>query len=271
MASLQEILKNAGIKDEVIAGLPPEVVTSLTGYAADADTRLSAAEKALLEANDLKTTLDSYTESEIVPKLTRAAEIETKLAAYEAAVAKAKEQGFNIELPNLPGGNPPAAVPGSPARGGNVAPGFDPAKFQNVVGSVIAQVADVSNEYQRLYGTPMPDNFESLAAEAERMHKPIFQYAAEKYKFADRKQQKAQEIKDAELKAAREAGKQEAAKEFAERGGNNPNLRRGVDSRFPQVKRTTEEVANIRNMPDRQRIQGITDRVKAQIREAHSA
>src|SRR6185503_10306607 len=105
MPTVAEILKTAGIKDEVIAGIPAEAVTALTGYVSDADTKLTAAQQAEaqaaelkriaeLEKNDVKTYVEQYG-----AKLTDSASLQAKYDATVKYLESLKAQGFDVTIP----------------------------------------------------------------------------------------------------------------------------------------------------------------------------
>src|SRR5580698_2840988 len=52
MPTLAEVLKAANVKEEVIAGLPPDVVAAITGFVSQADTTLQTAAQKDVEAKE---------------------------------------------------------------------------------------------------------------------------------------------------------------------------------------------------------------------------
>src|ERR1700726_4937254 len=180
MASVAEILKTAGITEEVAAGLPKEVVSALTGYVAEADTKLSTAtqeaqkaEEARRQAELERVEINKYVE-EYGNSLTKTASVEAENKALKTYLESLKGQGFEVNLPT----EAKPVVPGSPAIGGNA---VDENKILGRVGSVLSQWLDANNEHIRLYGVPIPDNSTEVAEEAARARKPVGVYLAEKY------------------------------------------------------------------------------------------
>jgi len=149
MATVQEILKAAGLGDEIAAGLPKEVVTALTGYVSEADTKLTTAQQeaekaaelrrqAELDKNDVKTYVEQYG-----AKLTESASLEAKNKALVTYLQSLKDQGFDVTIPEVTAGAKPV-VPGSPAIGGNA---VDETAILGKVGSVMSQWLDANNEH----------------------------------------------------------------------------------------------------------------------------
>jgi len=269
MPTVAEILKTAGIKDEVIAGIPAEAVTALTGYVSDADTKLTSAQQAEAQAAELKriTELEKKEVLDYVEnygnKLRETSSIQAK---YDAAVAQLKslrEQGFTVDLPSdTPAANP--AVPGSPAVGGNA---LDENAILGKVGSVMSQWLDANNEHIRLYGTPIPEQSTALAEEARQARKPIGQYIAEKFKFKAKQdeQQKAAFQKTVDEQVAAKLAEKE--RKLAEERGSNPNLRPGEPSRASLVTKIKSEDFHKSdgNVPARERNRRMLDRIHADI------
>ena len=54
MPTVAEVLKAAGVAEEVAAGLPKEVVNALTGYVSEADTKLSTAAEEAKKAEEAR-------------------------------------------------------------------------------------------------------------------------------------------------------------------------------------------------------------------------
>jgi hypothetical protein len=267
MATVAEILKAAGIGDEIAAGLPKEVVTALTGYVSEADTKLTAAQQAEAQAAELK----RIAELEKKDVKTYVEQYGTKLreqaglqANYDAAVVTLKslrDQGFTVDIPgDTPGAKP--AVPGSPAVGGNA---VDETKILGRVGSAMSQWFDANNEHIRLYGVPIPDASEALFAEATSARKSPGQYIAEKYKFKAKQeeQQKAAFQKTVDEQVAAKLAEKE--RKLAEERGSNRNLRPGEPSRASLVTKIKSEDFHKSdgNVPQRTRIQRVLEGINA--------
>lgn len=277
MPTVAELLKSAGIADDVAAGLPKEVVTALTGYVSEADTKLQTAsqeaqkaEEARRQAELERKEINDYVEN-YGTSLTKMASVEAKNEAMATYIKKLKADGFAVP-DELIGGEPAkkAAVPGSPAEGANV---LDEGKILGRVGDVMSQWLDANNEHIRLYGSPIPDNSTAIADEASRARKPIGAYISEKYKFETKRKEKADlEYKtrvDNEVKSRLE----EERRKMAEESGSNPNLRTGESSRnsfVPKIKRDEFQKSS-GNVPSRERKARMLDKIHSEVTAAHSA
>lgn len=237
MPTLIEILKTNGIAEDVIAGLPPAVVTAVTGYVSQADTTLqTAAQKeaaaaealrqAALEKDDINRYVENYGNS-----LTKVASVEAENKALKTYLESLKTQGFEITLPSAADPAATPAVPGSPAIGGNVDVSKLVAQVRGEAGAVMAAYLDANNEHLRLLGTPIPDSSQTIAAEAARARKPIGEYLAEKYKFAEKRKEKQEAEYKARVDADVKARLDEEHRKEAEARASNPNLRPGESSR----------------------------------------
>lgn len=268
MATVAEILKAAGIGDEIAAGLPKEVVTALTGYVSEADTKLTTAQQEAEKAAELRrqAELDKKEVTDYVAnygaKLTDTASLQAKYDATVTYLKSLKDQGFDVTIPDVtPTAKP--AVPGSPAVGGNV----DENSILGKVGSVMSQWLDANNEHIRLYGTPIPEASTSLADEARNARKPIGQYIAEKYKFKDKQTERQQAEFQKKIDEGVAAKLAEEKRKLAEASGSNPNLRPGEPSRASLVTKIKSEDFHKSdgNVPARERNRRMLDRIHAEI------
>lgn len=237
MPSIAELLAAANVKDEVIKGLPAEVVTVIEGH-------LTSAANSLTEANRLKALADQGQKEidEYVVKygedLNALASARAQVAGYEAALGKLKADGINIPVFPSPAGGQPV-VPGSPAMGGN-AP-VDANQIFRTSAAFAAQGIDASNEYLRLFGSPMPDTIESLATEAQANRMTPAKWAEHKYKFAEKRETKSKEEEQKKLDSYATQKVEEDRRKRAEASGSNPNLVQGGTSRNSVVRKVNPE------------------------------
>jgi hypothetical protein len=142
--------------------------------------------------------------------------------------------------------NVPGSTPGSPT-------------LIDDVRSALSDTTWAMGEYQRLHGGFLPDDPMQLAREAEGMKLPYRDYVSKKYNFAGKRdeiQRKAQEDHDAavradsdktwgeKLKASEDKAKtdlEKARTEWAERTGNNPDVRTTVPSEMREVNRAVQQ------------------------------
>ena len=277
MPTVQEILKSAGVADDVAAGLPKEVLAAFNGITADADTKLStAAQKAAqaeearrqaeLEKQEIETYVSKYETS-----LNEQGSLKAKYDATVAYLESLKTQGFDVKLPGGDAGDgKKPIVPGSPAIGGNA---VDEGKILGRVGSVMSQWLDANNEHLRLYGTPIPDPSTAIGEEAARARKPVGEYLAEKYKFAEKRREKEKSDYEARVKADAAVIVAEERRKDAEKNGSNPNLRAGESSRasiVPKIK-SEEFHKGDGNVPVRERHRRMLEHLHKDVEAIHSA
>lgn len=282
MPKLADVLKQAGVKDEVLAGLPPEVVSAADGYVAAAETTLAQAQQAeatareeLRQAGLTKSEIDQYVET-YGANLDRLTTLQAEKASMQAFLNSLKENGTINEVPQFgapaPSGAQPA-VPGSPARGANVA---DVDKFKGEFNSVVSQLnsfEDARDEYFNLTGKPIPEKRADLIRQASQARKPLGEFIAEKYKFAEMHQQKADAELQQKLDAARKEGETAATKKFAEERGSNPFTASGQPSNQPFVKKINHEefVGASGNQPRNVRLNRMLENIHKDLQQQQGA
>jgi hypothetical protein len=140
----------------------------------------------------------------------------------------------------------PNGTPGSPT-------------IMDDVRSALTDTTWAMQQYQQLHGGFLPDDPMQLAREADAMKLPYRAYVERKYQFAEKRQEiarKAQEDHDAAVRAdvtktyeEKLAAKDVEAKtnldkartEWAERTGNNPDVRTTVPSEMREVSRAVKQ------------------------------
>lgn len=273
MPTVAEILKSAGIAEDVASGLPKEVVTALTGYVAEADTKYATATEAERQAEEARrqAELERKQINEYVSNygtsLTEMASVKAKNDAQTAYLKSLKDQGFTVP-DDLVAAPPPAAkpvVPGSPAEGGN--------KEVRILADVTAQFLDANNEHIRLFGQPIPESSFALMEEANRARKPVGQYISEKFKFRDKQTENERKSFEAKVKAEVDRLDEERKKKFAEEHSSNPNLRRGESSQnsfVPKIK-PDEFHKSDGNVPVRQRHNRMLEKIHQEVAAQQNA
>jgi hypothetical protein len=241
--TVEDILRESGLTDEQIKAIDEKVKTGLTQV-------VSTAAQTLEQAENVKRLQAQQYEQEIAPALDKwaneKAAADTKLAAYEAALKAAKEGGFQIpEILNTA----PAAQRDQTGRfvtGANQVPG-SPAfvdiekKLRDDLGGAFSFAADTQWKYRSLFGTEMPDAPTAIIREAAAQRMSPADYAAKKYGFAEKEAARKAEEKKKEIDAAVTAAVSAKEKEWAERGGNNPNLRQAITSQFSTIDKAVKE------------------------------
>lgn len=246
MPTVQEILKQSGFTDEQISAFDARAIEGFSKVLTTAEQAEKSAREAREAAELAKRTQDEDYETKIAPALDKwgneAAELRAREAFYRTQNEEARKAGFIAQ--DAPGYKPQGGTPpGSPQRGANgefVAgasgvPG-SPAYMTQVEGlQALSDVNWTNNEYFRLFKTVPPDDFSVLVAEAARMKLPYKQYVEQKYGFPAKRT----EIQNAQQKERDDKIRAEAIaendKKWAERGGNNPNVRVGQESQFSAI------------------------------------
>lgn len=271
--TVEELLKSKGIAEDVITGLPKDVIGHLTSYVSEADTKLQTATEAATTAEEArrqaeleKQEIDKYV-TDYGNSLTKTSSIEAKNAALTAYLTKLKADGFAVPE-ELVSGEPGKKTPVR-AEGGIL----DEGQILGKVGMVMSQWFDANNEHIRLFGVPIPDDSTSLNMEATRARKPLGEFAAEKYKFKETRVAKAKANDDKRIADGIKAGMEEERRKDAEARGSNPNLRNGESSRASLVKpiKTEEFHKSDGRMPRRARMGRMLDKIHKEVAEAQSA
>jgi hypothetical protein len=282
MPSVEEVLKQTGFTDDQIKAMDARAMEAFRTVLSSADTAQAAAAKEKENAElALRSNQDLY-QNQIVPALdgwgTEKANLEAQVAFYQKQNESARSSGFIPK--DAPGYTAPAAA-AAPARdergqfvpGANAVPG-SPAYMTLDQGlTALSNAQWVMSEHIRLFGQPIPDEFETVLREATAQRMPFRDYADRKYGFSTKKKEmteKAAKEHDDKIKADAIA---ERDKYWAERGGNNPNLRTGSESSFAKVQAGIKSgaVKDPLMMTKEQRHQQTTNLVQTEIRENESS
>ena len=232
-----------------------------------------AQEKAELESRSTKAFWDeTYTPGVNAWETERQKLLQDKInAEAQAAFMKAQNDGARAAgfLPaDAPSYTP--TTPTTPARdtGGRFVPGaqggtpgsptFTEDDIKKGFSTVLGTIPDLQWRHQTLYGKPMPISPTDLIKQAEAVRMSPAEYAAKTFRFSERQQELANQEKEAELAKVRaeaiapmqaqiEAEKAAAAKavadndkKWAEKIGNNPDVRIAQPSRFADVTRAVK-------------------------------
>jgi len=131
---------------------------------------------------------------------------------------------------------PPRNAAGEFVAGRNIVPGSPQYMTREEGFRALSNTQWVVTEHMRLHnGAPPPDDLETLSNEAVSQRMPLRDYAAKKYGFAEKREA----IKAAEQKKHDDAIRTEVEakvnKDWAEKVGNNPNIRVAQTSQFATV------------------------------------
>jgi hypothetical protein len=241
MATVEEILRQAGYTNEQVRSLDPRTITAFSGV-------LTAAQEAREAAELAQRSNVEFYENKIQPSLVEwdaektridndRANERAELAYYKAQNEAARQSGFIAA--DAPGFQPrdnqgryvagvPGATPGSPT--------FDMNTLYERAGDAVGILTDIQWEHQRLFGQPMPISPTELVKRADQVRLDPRTYASREFKFDERRQQmQAEESKKHDDEIRRERDKY-----WAERTGSNPDIRAGVDSKYADMRRAQQ-------------------------------
>lgn len=240
MTELEWLKQESGLNDEELKAyesiLGDGKFKTMLKKVIDANSAMEAAKtKAEGELEQFTTRY----QSEFVPALRDAAQqailADSKRAAAEAKLSKAKELGIVVDEPSSQDETEPRRAPGSPSP--NTVTRDDLGRFEQSQADVILAVQDLNAEHFGLFGAPL-GNTQDLVAQV-RKHKLLGNNGytlknawEEKYNVPAKRE----EIKTAAQKKHDEEIISVALKAERERSSANPNLRRGQPSRFDRYK-----------------------------------
>lgn len=247
--TVQEVLKQTGMTDEQIAALDSKVVagfTTVLSTATQAETAAAAAKEAAELAQRAQQEL--YRD-QIAPALdnwaTEKANKDAEIAFYRTQMESARSAGFiprdapgyTAPATQNPGVNVPQQDPatGRFVPGANSVPGSPAYMTPQQTYAAVTNATWLINEHMRLHGAPLPDEIDTVLKEANDRRLDFRTYAAQKYKFDDKRAEiaaNAQKAHDDKIRAEVAAAKD---KEWAEKVGNNPNVRTPVVSSYADV------------------------------------
>ena len=233
MPTVAEVLKQTGMTDEQIAALPP---TAITGFNTLVTTATEAQERAELAARANRELYDQ----QIAPALdgwgNEKANMQAELAFYKAQVEGGKAAGFvPADAPTFAGQQ--RNQQGQFVEGANPVPGSPQLieQVRNEASTALGMGMWAMQEYQRVTGQFLPDDVTALAQEASAQRMPFRDYVEKKYDFAAKRQAKVTADQEARDKKIREEAIAENNKQWAERGGTNPNVRQADTSQYAQM------------------------------------
>lgn len=252
--TVAEILKESGLTDEQITAIDAKALEGLTRVVTSANESQEKAELAL------RAQREEY-DKNIAPALANWADrdtaISTKAAAYETWINKVKESGYlpkeildampTFGTPSNPNPNPGTRdTSGRFVAGANPVPGSPGVveiekKLRDELGGAFAFAADTQHRYRTLYGQEMPDLPTALIREASQNRMSPMEWAAKKYNFAGKEQERVAAAEKAKIDAAVKDAVAAKDKEWAEKVGNNPNVRIPTESQFSSVSKAVAE------------------------------
>lgn len=246
--TVEDILRQTGFNDEQIKALDSRALSAFSTVLTTATAAEHAAREAKEQAELAQRAQNDLFQNKISPELDRwaveKAHQDADLAYKDAEVAYYRTQAEGARAGGFIPKDAPRFTP-APARDANngqfapnPVPGSPGQYFTVDQGlSAMSNVTWAMSEHQRLYGEPMPDEFQVLVRDAAAAHLDYREFVARKYKFNEKK---------AEIVAAKTAKEREALvketedrinKQWSERVGNNPNIRMPQDSQFADIRK----------------------------------
>ena len=243
---VKTFLLEQGLTEEEVKGMDTKtakVLATALGRYEEGSTALATAQEESKKAADAKKEAEEFWDQKVTPALAgvdkRIATASSETARYKAYLASLKEQGYDvpddlIAAPKKEGVDPAR----DPESGKWVTPDQLGKEIRSVAPTMVSLVA-LSNEYQDLYGSPYV-TADADWEEAQKSRKPFREFVRDKYKFAakksEREQAKLQKDKDDYA-----ADKVKAAQaQWAERHGENPELRSPMASKFDKIEKMAE-------------------------------
>jgi hypothetical protein len=240
--TVAEILKASGLTDEEIGKLDAKVAAGFTQV-------LTAAEQEREKAELAQRSTREIFDKEINPALDNWAMSEANLTAerdyYKTLAEKAKTGGL------IPDAAPfkVEATPGSPIRNadgtfrpsGTPAPAEEVKKLRDDMGGAFAFLADTSWKYRTLFGSELPDAPTVIIREAAAQRMSPGDYAAKKYNFSGKEQEKREAAQKAHDDAIRKEVAEQKDKEWSEKTANGSPVRQAEVSQFSEVRQAVKE------------------------------
>ncbi|PWT93083.1 MAG: hypothetical protein C5B54_02460 [Acidobacteria bacterium] len=255
--TVEEILKQNGYTDEQIKEADPKLMTAIAAVLSTATSAQSAAEARINEAQDIERRYNHMYHSEIVPALNKwgsdkanqdaeNARLQAELTFYKTQNEGARSAGF---VPNeAPRFTPDPNVKPAESRGpdgryvtqGNPVPG-SPALLSELMRGM-SEMSWAENTYRRLYGEDLPETYDFYkeVEEGNRNAMSFRDHFSRKYKFEEKLKSINEQKQQKHDEAIRKEERSKLEKEWAERGGTNPNVRQAASSQYARVKKAVE-------------------------------
>jgi hypothetical protein len=251
MPTVEQILRESGFSDDQIKSIDTKAITAFSGVLSAAEQERQAAELAQRSNKEfyeqsIAPSLNAWQEEkmQIDNERARAA---AEVAYYRTQNEEAKKSGFIAT--DAPGFSAPAqggyraaapgGTPGSPTF-------FDVSKVYERAGDAVGIIADLQWEHQKLFNQPMPISPTELIRQADAVKLDPKTYAARTFGWDNKRQEIAQQKQQEHDSKVRSEAAAERDKFWAERTGNNPDVRPMVSSRFSDLRRAVSS----KDLPD---------------------
>jgi hypothetical protein len=236
MATVSDVLKASGFTDNEIERLDSRATTAFNRVLTEAQQAREAAETAQ------RSNIQFY-EDRIVPALTGWESERNQIVAERDAAqqqrryfqAAAQAAGIPLGSPETGNGyvtNDPNQTPGSPS--------FTMSDIDNRLGQGLGNALWAIQRYQRLYGNALPDDVETLAAEASKAGSNFRDFVSRRYNFDAKERELQQQRQQEHDDAIRKETEREVTRRLTEQSGSNPDVRRGVSSNLAEISRAVK-------------------------------
>jgi hypothetical protein len=262
--TVEELAAEFGIPAETLAAKPDVVKKWNTNFAttqSDAATKLAAAEKQLQDAQALQRVIDENIRTAGLTE-TNIAQLQASNAAYAAALDAVKKAGFTgITMPDLPTTTPAAKDPVADLTG-LITKGF----------TQMGQTLNEMNRYQRVFGSPLPEDPGTIADRAASARLSVRDYMEQTYKVSAKEQENAAAV-TAKHEAGLKAKWEEEYKAAHPVTMGHPELGGGVPSNFPNIPKPSDAkgVAEMAGKSPMEKIRMARDRVSNEIKTRMAA
>jgi hypothetical protein len=236
MPTVEEVLRQSGFTDQQISEMDARAITAFTGV-------LSAAEAERQRAEQERQANVQFYDNQIVPSLTGWDEEKTRLenerartnaevAFYKAQNESARASGFISS--DAPGFQPPRDGQGRYVANAGGTPGspiFQPQEMIKRAGDGLAQIADIDWKHRSLFdGKPLPISPSELIRQADARNMDPMTYANQTFGFQQRERELQKQQQEAHDNKIKQDAVTERDRYWAERTGNNPDMRRPQDN-----------------------------------------
>ena len=270
--TVEELAAELGIPAETLAAKPDVVKKWNKSFAttqSEAQAKLDAALQKVQDAKDIERITNEsinaaqLTEFNVAQIQANNDALTTANAALTATIESLRKQGFTgLNIPELPKVN--TVTPPDPTK-----------SLTDLITKGFTQMGQTMNEvtrYQRVFGTPIPEDPATLADKAAAVRLSVHDYVEQTYKVSAKEQElsAASRQKELDAYAAKKLEEYQAAHPVTT---GHPELGPGVPSNYPNIPKPSD-AAGVREMAGKspmEKIRMARDRVSAEIKTRMAA
>ena len=268
--TVEEILADLGVTlDPAKAEAAKTWNGKLSAAQGDAQTKLTAAQKQMEDAQALQRVIDDnirtagLTETNMAQLQANNAALTAANAALTAAIEDIKKQGFSgLNIPALPAITQAAAPDPLKTLQETIVKGF----------TQMGQTVNEMNRYQRVFGAPLPEDPATLADRAANARLSVRDYMEQTYHVTAKEKEIADQRvqKDRDDYAAKKLEEWKAANPVT---AGHPDLNGGRPSNYPDIPKPREakDIRAFSSMSPMQKIQDAKARVTKEVQARTSA